>query len=169
MAMPIVPMEVEQILRPWLGSLFLTSNTFVTDVSARLQAYAPYRQTLESLREELESFVLTSLHHFTHGSMTVLSDNYHSRRLGIEQIERITDDIMGLVFDKLTPFSANFIKLNDYSLHVHSLAVLRVLYQKYPSYYTQEQLTFMVRMIRLIYPKERYSEWLLEDEGAAEE
>ena len=78
------------------------------------------------------------------------------------QIAAITDDLMGVIFDKLTPFSANFIKLNDYSLRVYSLSALRVLYQRYASFYTKEEFDFMVHMIRTIYPPERYAAWLKE-------
>lgn len=162
MAIPVGVEDIERVLRPWLGSLFLTSNTLAASITQRLMTYAPYRQTLESLRDELESYLLTSLNRLTRGSMTVLSDNYHSRRIGIEQIARITDDLMGVIFDKLTPFSANFIKINDYSLRVESLSALRVLYQKYSSYFTQAELAFMVSMIRIIYPAERYRDWLTE-------
>lgn len=160
MAIPVALGDVERTLRPWLGTLFLSSNTFARTLTERLSAYAPYRQTLESLRDELEVLVLTRLNRLTGGSMTVICDNYHSRRLSMESIAGITDDLMGIIFDRLTPFSANFIKLNDYSLHVCSLNALRVLYQKYASYYTEEELTFMVRMIRTLYPAKCYERWL---------
>ncbi len=162
MAIPIGHEDVESVLRPRLGSLFLTSNTLAAQLTARLRAYAPYRQTLESMRDELESFLVTSLNRLTRGSMTVLSDNYHSVRLGLTEIAELTDELMGVLFDKLTPFSANFIKLNDYSLRVESLSALRVLYQKYAAYFTAEELSFMKRMVRSIYPPERYRDWLEE-------
>ena len=60
MAIPVGLEDVERVLRPWLGSLFLSSNTLAPSLTARLKAYAPYRQTLESLRDELESYLLTS-------------------------------------------------------------------------------------------------------------
>ena len=162
MAMPVEAAEVERVLRPWLGTLFLNGNNLSEVVSERMSAYAPYRQTLESLRDELEVLILTRLNALTNGSLTVILDNYHSRRLNRAAINAITDDLMGLIFDKLTPFSANFVKLNDYSLHVESLNALRVLYQKYASYYSADELAFMVRMIRNLYPPERYESWLSE-------
>ena len=70
------------------------------------------------------------------------------------------DDVMGLVFDSLTPFSANFTKINEYALHEESLSALRVLYQKYREFFTKEQYDFLVKMIRSIYPPERYAGWL---------
>ena len=69
---------------------------------------------------------------------------------------------MGVIFDKLTPFSANFSKLIDYSLRVYSLNALRVLYQRYASFYTKGEFDFMVQMSRTIYPPERYAAWLKE-------
>ena len=55
------------------------------------------------------------------------------KMLSMSLMAEITDDLMGLIFDSLTPFSANFIKINDYSMQVQSLNALRVLYQKYAS------------------------------------
>lgn len=163
MAMPITVAEVERVLKPWLGSLFVSSNTLAETLAERMRAYAPYRQTLESFRDELETLLLTRLNGLTNGSLTVVLDNYHSRRLSMSLMAKITDDLMGLIFDSLTPFSANFIKINDYSMQVQSLNALRVLYQKYASYYSEEELQFMIRMIRTVYPPQRYAAWLPEN------
>lgn len=160
MAMPVERDEVERVLRPWLGTLFLSANPLCDWLTDRMSAYAPYRQTLESLRDELEVLLITKLNSLTNGSLTVILDNYRSLRLGKAQIAEITDDLMGLIFDKLTPFSANFIKLNDYSMRVPSLNALRVLVQKYASYYSAEEFAFMVGIIKSVYPKEKYQAWL---------
>jgi len=163
MAIPVGIQEVERVLRPWLGTLFLRGNTLAEQVTERLREYAPYRQTLENLRDGIETLLLTRLNSLTNGSLTVILDNYHSRRLGQAQLADMTDDLMGIVFDKLTPFSANFVKLNDYSLHVPSLSAMRVLYQKYQSFYSKEELAFMVSVIRTVYPPQRYESWLKEE------
>ena len=160
MAMPIEKSEVERVLRPWLGSLFLSSNPLCDLLTEKLSGYAPYRQDFKSLYDELEVLLITRLNSLTNGTLTVILDNYHSRRLGQAAISAMTDDLMGIMFDKLTPFSANFIKLNDYSMRNESLNALRVLYQKYASYYQPEEFEFMVRMIKSVYPEERYREWL---------
>ena len=163
MAMPVSRDEVERVLRPWLGSLFLSSNDLADQLTERMSHYAPYRQTLESLRDELEVLLLTRVNSFTRGSLTVILDNYRSRRMGKSEIEDITDDLMGLIFEKLTPFSANFIKLNDYSLHVASLNAMKVLYEKYASYFEPEEFAFMVSVIRNVYPEQRWKSWLKTD------
>lgn len=160
MAMPIEKTDVERVLRPWLGSLFLNAHPLAALITEKLSSYAPYRQDLKSLHDELEVLLITRLNSLTNGTLTVILDNYRSRRLGQAAIAEMTDDLMGVIFDRLTPFSANFIKLNDYSLRNESLNALRVLYQKYASYYTPEELDCMVGMIRSVYPPERYQTWL---------
>lgn len=163
MAMPVTREEVESALRPWLGTLFLSANSLTEAVTERMSGYAPYRQSLESLREELEVLLLTKLNALTNGRLTVILDNYHSRRIGQSEIADMTDDLMGLIFDKLTPFSANFVKLNDYSMRVASLSALRVLYQKYASFYSPEEFAFLVGVIKSVYPEERYRAWLRDE------
>lgn len=160
MALPISLQDVERVLRPWLGTLFLTSGTLSHGVAQMLQGYAPYRQTLEELNRELESHVLTEVNRITEGQMRVMLDNYRTVRLTLQDIQWMTDDLMGEVFDRLTPFSANFVKLNDYALHIPSLNAMRVLYQKYASFFSDEELRFHVKMIRQTYPEKRYEAWL---------
>lgn len=162
MAMPVGKDEVERVLRPWLGTLFLSSNNLSELLTERMSGYAPYRQDLESLHDELEVLLLTRLNSLTNGSLTVILDNYRSRKLTKAVIADITDDLMGLIFDKLTPFSANFIKLNDYSMHRPSINALRVLYQKYASYFSPEEFQFMLSVVRGVYPPEKYKDWLKE-------
>ena len=160
MAIPVEVKDVERVLRPWVGSLLLSSSTLAHEIACVLMEYAPYRHTLAQLRDCVGHDLLTGLNRATGGSMTIVQDNYRTRRLTLHDIEWITDDVMGVVFESLTVFSANFTKLNDYALHEESLAALRVLYQKYRSFFTDEQYQFLVRMVKSIYPVERYAEWL---------
>lgn len=160
MAMPVAKADVERVLRPWLGSLFLNTHPIADLLTEKLSNYAPYRQDLESLHDELEVLLITRLNSMTNGTLTVILDNYRSRRLGQSAIADMTDDLMGVIFDQMTPFSANFIKINDYSMRNESLNALRVLYQKYASYYSPDEFAFMVRVIKNVYPEERYRAWL---------
>ena len=165
MAVPIHLADVERVLRPWLGTTFLSSNSLSQDICAKLAEYAPYRQTLEDLHKELQPFIFIRINRLTGSTMRVMLDNYRTVRLSLQDLEYLTDDVMGVLFDKLTPFSMNFIKLNDYSLHVESLAAMRVLYQKYASFFTQEEFRFLIHMIRRIHAPARYQSWLKPDDG----
>lgn len=160
MAMPIEKAEVERALRPWLGSLFLQSTPLADMVHEKLSNYSPFRQDFKTLHDELEVLLVTRLNSLTNGTLNVVLDNYRSRRLGHAVVEAIADDLMGVVFDKLSPFSANFLKINEYSMHNPSLNALRVLYQKYASFYSPEEYAFMIQLIKNIYPEERYKSWL---------
>ena len=163
MAIPVQVAEVEQVLRPLLGSMLMDSCPLAEQLADFLRTYAPYKQTLEEYRDQLEKLITDLLNRYTHGSMLVVADNYQPVQLGGEQVRRLTDEVMGILFDKLTPFSANFLKLNDYSLRVQSLSALRVLVTRYASYYSEEELRFMARIIRSIYLPVRYQDWLPED------
>lgn len=163
MAIPVLRQELEQVLTPLLGSMLMDSCPLAEELTAFLRTYAPYKQTLEEYRDELERLMTGLLKQYTHGSMLVIADNYQPVQLGPEQVRRLTDEVMGILFDKLTPFSANFLKLNDYSLRVQSLSALRVLITRYASYYTKEELHFMAGIIRSIYLPVRYRDWLPED------
>lgn len=159
-AIPVEIKDVERVLRPWLGSILLSSSTLAGDIGCVLMEYAPYRHTLQQLRDCVGHDLLTGINRITGGSMCVVQDNYRTKRLTLRDMQWMTDDLMGLVFDALTPFSANFNKLNDYALHEESLSALRVLYQKYQTFFTAEQYDFLAKMIRSIYPAERYRMWL---------
>ena len=160
MPMPIGLDAVERALRPWLGTLFLSSNGFAQGVTRILQAYAPYRQTFEELHEDLDRYVVTGLNKLTHGSMRVVTADYRTVRLTLRDINWLTDDLMGVLFDSLTPFSANYTKINDYSLRMESLSALRVLYMKYDRFMTDEERAFLARMVKELYPEGRYGQWL---------
>ena len=162
MAIPVEMKDVERILRPWVGSLLLSSSTLAGEIACVLMEYSPYRHTLQQLRDCLSHDLITGINRITGGSMCVVQEQYRTKRLTLRDIQWMTDDLMGLVFDALTPFSANFAKLNEYALHEESLSVLRVLYQKYKSFFSPDQYLFMVKMIKSIYPPERYAAWLKE-------
>jgi hypothetical protein len=161
-AIPVDVKDVERLLRPWLGSMLLSSAPLTQEVANMVMEYAPYRQTFLELKEIVASKLLTGVNRATGGSMCVVLDDYRTRRLTLKDLQWMTDDIMGLVFDNLTAFSANFQKLNDYALHEESLSALRVLYQRYRKFFTEEQFAFLIRMIKTIHPPERYRDWLPE-------
>ena len=160
MAIPIVLQDVERVLRPWVGTTFLSSNSFAEELTHKLREHAPYRQTLFDLRADVEGHMVTKLSRFTGGTMCVMLDNYHTVRLTLQDIQWMTDDVMGVLFERLTPFSTNFEKLNDYALQVESLAAMRVLYQKYAPFFTEDEFRFLIGMIQKLYPAHLYETWL---------
>lgn len=160
MPVPIHLDDVNDALKPWLGALFLMSTPLSQELSYQMMQYSPVRETFEQLRQRLEQYILVRINKLTRSSMCIMVENYQTKQLSLRDIEIMTDDLMGLMFDRLSPFSANFEKLNEYALQHESLAALRVLYQKYSSFFTEEEYQFMIHMMKSLYPKERYQAWL---------
>ncbi|HPJ01406.1 MAG TPA: hypothetical protein PKU80_01010 [Candidatus Limiplasma sp.] len=160
MPVPIHLDDVNDALRPWLGALFLMSTPLSQELSYQMMQYSPVRETFEQLRARLEQHLLVRINKLTRSSMCIMVENYQTRRLSLRDIEFMTDDLMGLMFDRMTPFSSNFEKLNEYALQHESLSALRVLYQKYASFFSEEEYQFMIHMMKSLYPKERYQDWL---------
>ncbi len=162
MPVPIHLDDVNDALRPWLGALFLMSTPLSQELSYQMMQYSPVRETFEQLRKRLEQHILVSLNKLTRSSMCIMVENYQTKKLTLSDIEYMTDDLMGLIFDRMSPFSSNFEKLNEYALRHESLAALRVLYQKYASFFSEEEYQFMIYIMKKLYPKERYEAWLTE-------
>ncbi len=162
MPVPIHLDDVNDALKPWLGALFLMSTPLSQELSYQMMQYSPVRETFEQLRQRLEQHILVRINKLTHASMCIVVENYQTKKLTLRDIEYMTDDLMGLMFDRLSPFSSNFEKLNEYALQHESLAALRVLYQKYASFFSEEEFQFMIHMMKSLYPKERYQDWLEE-------
>jgi hypothetical protein len=160
MPVPIHLDDVNDALKPWLGALFLMSTPLSQELSYQMMQYSPVRETFEQLRERLEQHILVRINKLTRSSMCIMVENYQTKKLSLRDIEYMTDDLMGLMFDRLSPFSSNFEKLNEYALQHESLAALRVLYQKYSSFFSEEEYRFMISMMKSLYPKERYQDWL---------
>ena len=135
---PIDTQEVYKALQPWLGTMVLSQSAIVEDVTFHLGAYAPYRQTLEDIAQKIESYLLKKINRSTNRSMMITLDNYQTHRLTLQDLNWMSDDVMGILFDTLTPFTAHFPKLNDYAIHNESLSAMRVLYLKYQKFFSQE-------------------------------
>ncbi|HPF88237.1 MAG TPA: hypothetical protein PK537_09330 [Candidatus Limiplasma sp.] len=160
MSVPVKLDDVNDTLKPWLGALFLMSTPLSQEIAFQLMHYSPSREPFARLRDRLEHQLLVTLNKLTHTSMCIMVENYQTRRIALADIETMTDDLMGLVFDQLSPFRANYDRLNEYALQHPSLAALRVLYQKYSSFFSQEEYRFMIGMIKKLYTQDRYSAWL---------
>lgn len=160
MAIPISQEQVMRAMRPHVGMRLLTSSTLARETADFLQSYAPYRQTLEELHDRLLAGLTDRLGVLTLQTMRVQLDEGERVLLTEERLDELADAVMGVLFESLTPFSANFVKLNDYSLHVRSLSVLRVLYTEYSAFFSDDEFAFLVRTIKRIYPPQRYSDWM---------
>ena len=163
MAAVISQHGVEEALRPWLGSYLIAQTPIASEAAHILRSYAPYREDFAGLQKRVESFLFAFLHSVLGSAMTVTRDDGHLMRIYVADLAYIADDLMGVLFDSLSPYSVNFELLKDHSLRTGSLNAMRVLYQKYDAFQPPEEKELMARVIRENNPPWRYSHWLGEE------
>ena len=160
MSMPITRNQIWETLVPHLGACFQKDSPLMDRLVPILREYAPYRTPLRDLQRELYRCLWEEL--LPEGAQDVeipLPDG-GSRTLSEGELPDLTDDLMALVFDEMVPFEANFVKINDYSMQEYGIAALRTLYQRYASFYSPEEMDFLIQRIRSLYPPESYEQWL---------
>lgn len=160
MAAAIRDFDVREVLRFWVGTALVDNTSLLQEIAAILRRYSPYRQTLDELRDVLERHLFHALHQILGVSMTVRMDSGALRRIMVKDLEIITDDLMGILFDSLSVYSVTYELLNDYALNHESLSSLRVLYQKYSKMMTEEERDVLLYIIKSVHPAERSSQWL---------
>lgn len=165
MAAVIRTQDVARALHPWVGSYLLDSTTLAEDTADVLRSYAPYKEDLKKLCIRLDSFLFMSLRRFTMGTMRIFLDDGSEVRIHTSDFQMLTDDVLGVLMESLSPYSVNFEVLKSYSLQQPSLSALRVLYTKYQSFQSREELQAIARTIRTCYPRERYLTWLPPEDG----
>ncbi len=165
MAAVIRTQDVARVLHPWVGSYLLDSTTLAETTADVLRSYAPYKEDLQKLCKRLDSFLFMSLRRLTMGTMRVFLDDGEEVRIRTSDFQMMTDDVLGVLMESLSPYSVNYELLKNYSLQQPSLSVLRVLYTRYRSFQSQEELMAIARTIRTCHPRERYMAWLPPEDG----
>ncbi len=165
MAAVIRTQDVARALHPWVGSYLLDSTTLADDTADVLRSYAPYKEDIYKLCARLDSFLFMSLRRFTMGTMRVFLDDGSEVRIRTSDFQMLTDDVLGVLMESLSPYSVNFEMLKSYSLQQPSLSALRVLYTKYQAFQSREELQAIARTIRTCHPRERYISWLPPEDG----
>ncbi len=157
--------DVARALHPWVGSYLLESTTLAEDTADVLRSYAPYKEDIQKLCKRLDSFLFMSLRRYTMGTMRIFLDDGSEVRIRTSDFPFLTDDVLGILMESLSPYSVNYEMLKNFSLQQPSLSALRVLYTRYQTFQSQEELAAIARTVRTCYPRERYMAWLPPEEG----
>lgn len=157
--------KVREALRPRVGSDMVDGTDIVERVAHTLRSYAPYRDTLEDLADQISNVLFDCLYAVLGPSMTVRLDGNRLTRIRIHDLPDLADDVLGVYFESMPVYSVSYTTLKDYSLRTGSLNAIRVLYQRYDAFQSPEEKALMARIVRDRFPKERYSAWL--EEGGA--
>lgn len=160
LSMSVQGEEVNELLIHWLGSLFVNIAGIDKKLTTLLASYSPAQYSLKELRDQLNRCLLLCIHRVTRGSLQVILDDQTYRLITTQALDDMTDDLMGLIFDKMAVSSSNYLRLHEYSMEVQSLSALKVLYLRFSSFYSSEEYQFLIHIIRSLYPENRYQSWL---------
>lgn len=155
--------DVVDALRPWVGSIIAENTAVAAGAAALLRSYAPYKESPEELAGRLDSYLFQSMYALLGNDMLVTLDTGREARLFVSDFAAMADDMMGVLFDSLSPYSVNYLKIKEYSMTRESLAALRVLYQRYDAFQPPEEKALIARIVRQGYPRWRYESWLKDD------
>lgn len=165
MAAVIRTQDVADVLRPWVGSYLLESAPLAQETAEVLRSYAPYKENLQELNRRLDSFLFMSIRRLTMGTLRVFLDDGREMRMRMGDFPLLCDDVLGVLLDSLSPYSVNYELLKDFALRQPSLSALRVLYTRYQSFQSPEELEAIARTVRTCHPRERYMWWLPPEEN----
>ncbi len=163
MAVAISTYSVKCALRPYLGSDMVDATPIAEEAAHALRSYAPYKDTLEDLALRVANALFDVLYSTLGPRMTIRLDNGQLVRIRMDDLPFLADAVLGVMFEGMTVYSVNFQNLKDYSLRTGSLSAMRVLYQKYDDFQSQEEKALMARIIRDNHPRERYQSWLKDE------
>jgi len=163
MPVAISTYNVKCALRPYLGSDMVDATPIAEEAAHALRSYAPYKETLEDLALRVANTLFDVLYSVLGPRMTIRLDNGDMVRIRMDDLPFLADAVLGVMFDGMTVYSVNFQNLKDYSLRTGSLSAMRVLYQKYDDFQSQEEKDLMARIIRDNHPRERYQSWLKDE------
>ena len=164
MAVAINTYSVKCALRPYLGSDMVDGTPIAEEAAHVLRSYAPYRDTLEDLSQRLCNVLFDGLYSELGPRMTVRLDGGQMVRIHMQDLPQVADAVLGALFDSMSVYTVNFQTLKDYSLRTGSLSAMRVLYQKYDDFQSQEEKALMARIIRDNYQPFLYESWLKDGE-----
>lgn len=155
--------SVKCVLRPYLGSEMVDGTSIAEEAAHVLRSYTSYCDTLQELHDRLSNTLFDVMYNTLGPRMSVKLDDGEVRRVKMEELPVMADDLLGLYFDTLQVHVANYQLLKDYSLRASSLNAMRVLYLKFDEFQSWEEKALMARIIRDVYPKERYQAWLKDE------
>lgn len=158
--------HVREALRPRLGSALVDDPGFADGAAAILQSYAPYKDTFHSLSSRLEDYLFNALYDRLGQGMSVRMDNGILRRVRTAELRDAADDLLGVLFMSLKPYSVNYEALYAYFMETGSFSAMQALYLNYASMMSAEERDRLSRTIRESFPRSRWEKWLSDDLSA---
>ena len=156
----IAEAQVRIALQPWLGAhLMAALSPEIRDITGRLNTYSS-RKAPDELQESLDSLLFFAVRDATRGSMLITLADESLIRIRVEDFFVMADDLMLLVFEKFPADQHHLLLLREYSMRKPSLSALRVLYTRFASLQTRQELDAIASVARSCHPAFRLRGWL---------
>ena len=156
----ITQARVRQILYPWLGGPLLAALEPMTgDIAGRLNGYS-IKKGADTLADGLDSLLFRAVRNATEGSMLVQLPDDTFVRVRVEDFAVMADELMLLAFQEFPNDGEHFQFLRDYSLRHASLSALRVLYTRFGSFQSAQELAAIASVAKSCYRPFRWRSWL---------
>lgn len=148
--------HVREVLRSRFGSALVDIPGIWDRTASLLQNYAPYKDTFADLASRIEDALFNAVYEQLGPSMGAHMDSGTIRRIRTSELKDAADDVMGLLFEQLKPYSVTYDLLHDYCMSAGSFAAMRVLYSRFPEFMPPSERKIIARIIRDSRPR---AEW----------
>ena len=102
------------------------------DAAALLRSWDSYREPLSVPAQRLNDLLFNFFYERLGPSMTCRSSDGRARRITLDELADLTDELMGLLFETFRPSSAaHFERLHAYWMETGSPAAMRCLLNRY--------------------------------------
>ena len=149
-----------QVLRPWLGTAFLTACDVCERACAALNAFSPAAGDMAALADRLNTLLFRQIRALTEGDMRVLLDDGRVIRVRVDDVDQMADELLYLALEQLPRSAEQYARLRGFAMTHESLSALRALYLRFTSFQTADELQLIARTVRGVHPPYRWRDWL---------
>lgn len=151
--------RVRQLLSQWIGAKLAGELPIAEAAAQVLRAYVPRKTPLAQIARQLEDVLFRGLYAALGRGMTVQLDNGVLRRIRMDELPEMADDVLLALLEAMDVYAVSYGILREYAMETGSRSALAVLYARYGSFQTTEELTWLARVLRERYPAAR-PDWL---------
>lgn len=154
MAAETMALRIRELLRPRLGTPMVEQTMLCPRLANVFAEYAASGPVFGEMREAAEAVLFDECYNALGESMHVRLDDGRETRIWLRMLPDLADEAMGALFEELPVYSATYRSLMNYMVSSGSYSALRVLYQQYRKFLSDEDYAELQRVMRERYPEE---------------
>lgn len=152
--------QIRDVLRVWVGSALADASPMAEQAATVMSAFIPRRTQLADVASQLEDIIFRGLYAALGRNMTTRLDDGRLRRIRMDDLPDLADDVLGVLLEALDVYAVSYTLLREYAMTTGSFSAFRVLYTRYASFQTPEEMALLARVLRERYPAGQCPEWL---------